>query len=158
MIRQWHSIQQVWSKMAAYEDSLYKRYKRVGLFRPDVYYTHPIQIDDNAEVAVIPSMMYKPTLWGGYNDRMFYGKRMYAEIWATDRFNSVDAYLQWQQLNTDTKKKRGLHGEDFMRFLLATKWHVPLVIKDICFQRIRSSGQILSGDCAPMFINQNNGG
>jgi hypothetical protein len=80
MIRQWHSIAGVWRLMRIKETQIHKRYDRVGLFRPDVFYTHPISImgdNNNAtenEHAVIPSMMYYCTRWCGYNDRMFYGK------------------------------------------------------------------------------------
>ena len=60
------------------------------MFRPDVLYTHPISItDDPIEKAVTPKMMYVQTKWGGINDRMFYGTREFASIWATERF------LQW---------------------------------------------------------------
>ena len=80
MIRQWHSIAGVWKLMRIKETQNHHRYDRVGLFRPDVLYNHPINImgadDENGkyEQAVIPSMMYTCTLWCGYNDRMFYGK------------------------------------------------------------------------------------
>ena len=81
MIRQWHSIAGVWRLMRLKETKTHNRYDRVGLFRPDVFYTQPISImggdNNNAtgnEHAVIPSMMYNCTKWCGYNDRMFYGK------------------------------------------------------------------------------------
>ena len=153
MIRQWHSINQVWTIMESHEQLQRKRYYRVGLFRPDVYYTHDIRIDDVNETAVIPSMMYEPTLWRGYNDRMFYGDRSYAQVWATDRFDSVVPYLRWQKENTDTTVKAGLHSEDFMRYLLTIRWPMPLAIKDICFQRIRASGIILTRDCKLLNID-----
>lgn len=147
MIRQWHSVEKVWSLMETYEDTMHKRYDRIGLFRSDVFYTHPIPINNSSEVAVIPEMMYKVTMWGGFNDRMFYGQRKYGKVWSTERFKSVDAYLEWQQLNTDTKKKKGLHGEDFMKYLLTIQHPIPVQMQDICFMRIRSSGLILKGDC-----------
>ena len=207
MIRQWHSIEQVWFKMEAYEANIRhgRLYERVGLFRSDVYYTHPISICNNATAttnnisstnekqdAVIPSMMYESILWGGFNERLFYGKRKYAKHWATKRFSSVNSYITWQKqqmhqhqsqrqqhqqqqqqqqygdsntMNTTTtatdnnnttsivnnKKaiaKQGLHSEDFMRFLLTIQFSdMPLTIKDMCFQRIRSSGKILTDDC-----------
>mmetsp|Transcript_5717 Transcript_5717/g.8080 ORF Transcript_5717/g.8080 Transcript_5717/m.8080 type:complete len:736 (-) Transcript_5717:371-2578(-) len=152
MIRQWHSIDQVWRLMARHERTrLHRRYRRVGLFRLDMVYTHSIEIvpegDDGEELAVIPSIMYQQSNWFGYNDRMFYGTRAFAEIWATDRFGSVDDYMHWQKRHTDTKKKDGLHSEDFLRFLLTQKWRIPLTIKDFCFQRVRSNGVVLTNDC-----------
>lgn len=148
MIRQWHSLHQVWGLMESHEESVQKKYSRVGLFRPDVLYTHPINI--GSEDAVIPSMMYEPTQWGGYNDRMFYGLRSYAETWATGRFMSVDSYLKWQMVNTNTSKQYGLHSEDFMRYLLTERFKIPVSVKDICFQRIRTSGLTLTTDCELM--------
>mmetsp|Transcript_24966 Transcript_24966/g.53836 ORF Transcript_24966/g.53836 Transcript_24966/m.53836 type:complete len:683 (+) Transcript_24966:125-2173(+) len=149
MIRQWHSIARAWQTMENYEDNtLHKHFHRVGLFRMDVIYTHPIRVNDTTEVAVIPTMMYKPKKkkWGGYNDRMFYGKRKYAKLWATERFNSVEPYLEWVYNKPDRLK--GLHSETFMEFLLTTQnKHIPLTIKDICFNRVRSSGEILTHDC-----------
>lgn len=150
MIRQWHSIEKVWSKMEAYEEKNYIRYDVVGLFRPDVLFTHPILIKE-PEPAIIPQLMYQPQArqnsWGGYNDRMFYGKREYAKCWATERFNSVQAYLKWQNFNEFySRKKKGLHSEDFLRWLLVFQWPVPLTMKPICFMRIRSSGET-KNDC-----------
>lgn len=148
MIRQWNSIDKVWAKMEAFEKGRGKMYDRVGLFRPDVLYQHPISIGDKGEMAVIPSMMYKPTTWGGYNDRMFYGNREFAECWATGRFNAVNAYLKWQKSNPDYAMKSGLHSEDFMQWLLVSRCPTPLTVKPICFKRIRSSGAIKNADCA----------
>ena len=163
MIRQWHSIESVWTLLRLKETENHNRYDRVGLFRPDVVYTHPITIINNnssntthkEERAVIPSMMYKCTKWCGYNDRMFYGDRMYGELWANHRFDNVDTYLRYQQTKRDIGDSyynklglSGLHSEDYMRFLLTEKYPtIPLTVKDICFQRVRSNGLILEGDC-----------
>lgn len=97
MIRQWHSIERV--------------------FRPDVLYTHSISITDPIEKAVIPKMMYKQTKWGGINDRMFYGAREFASIWATERFSTVDSYLSYQKSNPLL--------EAFLRYLMTKKHDVP---------------------------------
>ncbi|KAL7543262.1 hypothetical protein ACHAXR_012764 [Thalassiosira sp. AJA248-18] len=150
MIRQWHSIETVWTAMERHEEALSARYISVGLFRLDVLYTNPIVVGD-AKTAVIPRLMYRTSqnkqAWGGYNDRLFYGKRDYAKSWATERFNSVQPYLQWQKSNTQYVTKAGLHSEDFMRWMLVIQFPVPLLIKPICFKRIRSSGMIMN-DCA----------
>jgi hypothetical protein len=145
MIRQWHSIRKAWMLMESNEDKLRVRYGRVGLFRLDVRYRHTISIDEGE--AVIPTMMYKPTVWGGYNDRMFYGIRPYAEIWATHRHDTVPHYLEHQRNYTNTTEKHGIHSEDFMRHLIGRRYPLPLTMKEICFQRIRSSGLIYTWDC-----------
>jgi len=155
MIRQWHSIASVWDIMEQHEQQTETKYQRVGLFRPDVVYTHPISINNESEEAVIPSMMYTVTTWGGYNDRLFYGKRSYAKIWATERFNSVNPYMKWQKKqqhldsdsSTSSENMYGLHSENFMRYLLTERWPMPLSIKDICMMRVRSSGLVLTNDC-----------
>lgn len=157
MIRQWHSIEKVWSKMEAHEEKRQERFDLVGLFRLDVLYTHPIFLGDASGVAIIPLLMYKPSRtkhsWGGYNDRSFYGKREYASPWATERFNSVPLYLQWQKSNDQYDEKNGLHSEDFLRWMLVFQFPTPLAMKPICFMRVRSSGMIMRDDCAP---NMNN--
>ena len=151
MIRQWHSIERVWNLMRDKENKNNNnwQYNRIGLFRPDVLYTHPISItDDPIDKAVIPKMMYTQTKWGGINDRMFYGTREFASIWATERFSTVDSYLSYQKSNPDYASKRGLHSEDFLRYLMTKKHDVPLMMKPICFKRIRSSGMIMHSDCS----------
>ncbi|KAL9178474.1 hypothetical protein ACHAXT_003804 [Thalassiosira profunda] len=150
MVRQWHSIEMVWAIMETHEMSVQARYTDVGLFRLDVVFTHPIIIDGADEVAVIPPLMYEATrsktAWGGYNDRLFYGKREYAKPWATERFNSVPSYLHWQKTNKHYDQRRGLHSEDFLRWLLVFHFPTPLKTKPLCFHRIRSTGMVMN-DC-----------
>lgn len=133
--------------MEVSEEKKHQRYDIVGLFRSDVLFTHPISINDCLGTATIPQLMYKPyRAWGGYNDRMFYGKREYAKCWSTERFSSVQSYLRWQKSNEHYASKRGLHSEDYLRWLLVFQWPVPLEMGPICFMRIRSSGAI-KNDC-----------
>lgn len=149
MIMQWHSIAKVWELMVAHEKRVRKRFDRVGYFRLDVIYTHPIPFSDGGEQeqAVIPSMMYEPTVWGGLNDRMFYGRREFAEVWATHRFGTVQEYMKWQGESSIYGDMRGLHSENYMRYLLTIHGHLPLRIKNICFKRVRSTGVVLDNDC-----------
>ena len=113
-------------------------------------YTHPIDIFDGD--AVIPSMMYICMVWCGYNDRLFYGLRNYAETWATHRFGLVESYLEEQPNNPEYdsteeyEELRGLHSENFMRYMMLRR-NIPLQIKDLCFMRIRSWGEICKSDC-----------
>ena len=151
MIRQWQSISKAWELMESFETNRQLNFDRVGLFRSDVLYTHPIAIGDDSEAAVIPAMMYSPTRWSGLNDRMFYGSREYAEVWATHRFDNIEKYLQHQKSvrTRESKKNRfkGLHSENFMKYLLTVHGHMPLQMKNTCFKRLRSNGQVLHTDC-----------
>jgi hypothetical protein len=133
LIKQWHSINQVWRLM---EDSKVD-YQRVGLFRLDVLYVHEISISEREDVAVVPDFRKS----GGMNDRMFYGTRDHAEVWATKRFDRVQSYL-------DTYQDRGLHSEKFMKFLMRK---IPVQKKPICFHRVRGTGKIKK-DCRLGFL------
>ena len=79
---------------------------------------------------------------------------MYAELWSAHRFDNVGTYLKYQKKHSKIKgdyyeELSGLHSEDFMRFLFEKIYNnvVPLTIKDICFQRVRSNGLIRAEDC-----------
>lgn len=134
MIKQWHSIDQVWKMM---EDSEIE-YHQVGLFRLDVLYVHDISISAGEGEAVVPDFL--PS--GGMNDRMFFGRRDYAEVWATKRFGLVQNYI-------DRYEDRGLHSEKFMEFLMQK---IPVEEKPICFHRVRGTGKIKK-DCSLGFFN-----
>jgi len=156
MIHQWHSISKAWEMMEDFETNRQLKFNRVGLFRPDVLYTHPVPIGDKDELAVIPSMMYKPTVWNGLNDRMFYGSREYGQVWATQRFDNVEKFIQWQHESFHYRSLRGLHSEDFMRYLVTVHGRFPLKIKNVCFKRVRPNGDILHRDC--MFFRSHHDG
>ena len=146
MIRQWHSIKSVWGLMTAHEAKHQTQFSRVGLFRLDVRYNGPVDISSGG-VAVIPSMMHDTKFWSSQvNDRMFYGARDFAKVWAIDRFVSVAGYMNWQEVNLSNRVV-GLHSESFLQYLLLEKWQLPLEEKDICFERVRASGDILGEDC-----------
>lgn len=148
MLRQWHSVEQVWRLMLAGEKKRNKRYERIGLFRSDLRFIEPIDITDGD--AVIPAMMYlchRKKGWCGINERIFYGIRRYAEPWAMERYSSVEEYIDYQKGREEYRKKKGLHGEDFMRWLLTVKLKIPFVEKQLCFNRVRTSGLVLVDDC-----------
>lgn len=152
LVHQWHSISKAWGLMERFEANLQLKFDRVGFFRPDVIYTHPIPIGGENESAVIPAMMYIPNRragWSGLNDRMFYGDRKHAEVWATHRFDSVYKYIQWQESTKFHKRYnlKGIHSEDYMRYLLTVHGQMPLQMKNICFKRVRSNGDVFHDDC-----------
>ena len=79
---------------------------------------------------------------------------MYADIWSSTRFDTVDTYLKYQKNHSKIKghyyeELSGIHSEDFLRFIFEIKYNniIPLTIKDICFQRVRSNGLINQDDC-----------
>mmetsp|Transcript_26552 Transcript_26552/g.50286 ORF Transcript_26552/g.50286 Transcript_26552/m.50286 type:complete len:318 (+) Transcript_26552:867-1820(+) len=126
MVKQWHSIERAWGVMQASEIASNTMYSRVGLFRLDVFYTNEIDLLDGD--AVVPDWHS----FGGINDRVFYGSRFNANIWATHRFRKLPDYV------TETGIK-GIKSEKFMKFLMRD---VPLTRKRICFRRVRANGDI----------------
>jgi len=115
MLYQWNSIQQVWDQMIQHENAKHTIYQRVGLFRTDVLYQNNINISDGLAVTGNFDNFANYT-----NDRIFYGLRKYALLWATGRFSHVKPYL-----NTMFGKTCLLHSESFI-FHLMQHWQVPL--------------------------------
>ena len=101
-------------------------YDRVGLFRLDVVYLNAINIGDANEKAVTPRALGT----GEMNDRMFYGSRSNANVWATQRFDNVERYVQ---------KYEELWSEGFLRFLFR---NIRVKQRHICFKRIRADGRV----------------
>lgn len=134
MIKQWHSIERVWGLMMAAEAARKRKYRRVALFRSDVVYASDIFIHDGD--AVVPNFGH----YGfggrrGLNDRMFYGLRHYAELWATGRFSHVAEHVSVFEV---------LHSETFMFDFMQG---VPYELKPICFYRVRATRRVERGDC-----------
>lgn len=170
MIKQWHSIQQVWNLMKKHERQILMNvmkkpektidsqhlhyYKQVGLFRNDVYYPTPIDIfDSNAAIANFHH-------YGGFNDRIFYGNYKYAEIWASKRFDFVPTFESKYMFKTDRRLKKrefhalgkkmdGYHSETYVKHLL-DHHRVPVEKKDICVMRVRSGPRIMVEDCVEL--------
>lgn len=158
MIKQWHSIQQVWNLMKSYERRLMSNkfdgtdkkigsqhlhyYTQVGLFRSDVYYLSPINIfDSNAATGNFAKH-------GGYNDRFFYGNYKNAEIWASKRFDFVSRFEEkyMKTFNSTKKGKDGYHSETYLKCLL-DYYDVPVEQQNICVLRVRSGPRIKVTDC-----------
>ena len=125
-LKQWFSIQRVWESMPT-------TYKRVGLFRLDVLYTEPIDIQNGD--AVIPNFQHS----GGLNDRAFYGLYKWAGQWATNRFKKL-------AIRSQKENSYSTHAETFMKYLMRD---VPVELKPMCFQRVRATGEIMTWDCTP---------
>jgi len=153
MVKQWHSIDGAWKLMENYARQTNQTYRRVGLFRLDVFYTHPIPIMSNDEEhAVVPNFLWKEVpqerlLDNSFvNDRMFYGDYLNAQIWATRRFDLVQKYVdQNRHSNVKGRYGDGIHSESFIQYLLQNI--TSLQKKDICFWRLRTTGRITIDDC-----------
>lgn len=149
MIKQWHSIQSVWN----YAQASGKNYRRIGLFRLDVLYPHPIPISTNSEqleeAAVLPRFLWNgKTSFGNLslaNDRMFFGNREHVEVWATKRFEYSHIYTNRFRNETEGRLQ-GLHSESMLSYMLQY-YGVPFSKKDICFWRVRTSGYLTTYDC-----------
>ena len=157
MVKQWHSIDGAWKLMEQYaqQENLgdgENYYSRVGLFRSDVFYTHPIYVVSNStseqrqkeEEAVVPRFLWKKFGPSPYlvNDRMFYGTYQNAKVWATGRFDYVPKFVAAIENRTDLQ---GIHSETFMRWLIGNM--ASLQKKDICFWLVRTTGLIDTSDC-----------
>ena len=152
MIRQWHSLDRVWGLMKKKELARKKNYKQVGYFRLDVQYQAPLNIYSGD--AVIPKERFDRKT--SINDRMFFGKRSYAEVWGTQRFPNVGNYIAEQEkwldsLSPWTRWSRiittGLHSEQYVYYIVNNVGRIPAELRDVCFMRVRSSGQIEKRDC-----------
>lgn len=136
MMLQWNSIQVGWNLMVDHEGKTKKKYERVGFFRPDVLYTNNIDIQHGQAVTAKFNNRQ-----GWTNDRLFFGLREYAQIWATKRFSFVETYM-----NTTFGKEHGLHSEMFLnKFMIF--WNIPLTLQNFCFYRVRATAQIILNDC-----------
>lgn len=154
MVKAWHSIQGVWNIMKQYQLKHKIRYKRVGLFRCDVMYTHTISIQNPTERAVIPKdfvwYLKKKQDTRLVNDRGMYGDYQYAEIWATKRFSFASTYVKRHSnesaLSGVENTAQGIHSESFLYELLEY-FRVPYEEKNMCFFRLRATGVVLHEDC-----------
>ena len=141
MYRQWHSIERVWDYMEETEQKLGIQYERVALFRSDVQYASPINIFEGGD-AVIPKFGFF------INDRMFYGKREYAHIWAKIRFAGMDN----RQCYRPRHPLVGMHSEFYLKDFVLSKIPIDVVEDDtICFYRVRGTGEVSYDDCTKKY-------
>jgi hypothetical protein len=149
MIKQWHSIAQAWKQMVLHETYLSGQaaagsgafqYRNVGIFRSDVLYTNDINITDGSAVTACFNFGRKNDRHQT-NDRMFYGLRSHAEKWATARFGYVEEYMK-----TEFGARVRLHSESFLSHMLS-HFSLDMQCRDICFHRVRATGQIRRDDC-----------
>ena len=158
MIKQWNSIHGVWDLMRQHEVQLLQEngtvnatlgasyYDQIGLFRSDTIYTKPIHIFDSDAISPQFGQNF------GYNDRLFYGKYEYAEIWASKRFHFATTFEKMYMRQETIYRKQvmgGYHSESYLKQLM-DHYCVPMKTKDICVWRVRSGPRIKVEDCVPM--------
>lgn len=119
--------------------------------------------DENIDgISVIPKFARFPV-----NDRLIYGPYDAVKIWASERFERVEAFAQ-QTVHHPTLKGMTMHSETFMNYGLLSAIHGRPVVDNsgdsnnhvnkkfhhrvlqdptICFLRVRADGAIWTEDC-----------
>uniref|UniRef100_A0A7S3VFB4 Glycosyl transferase 64 domain-containing protein n=1 Tax=Chaetoceros debilis TaxID=122233 RepID=A0A7S3VFB4_9STRA len=148
---QWNSIQSAWQLMEEHSKVHGFEYERVAFFRTDSFYALPVDIfqvdkdtfDYNNRYAVIPAFARYPV-----NDRMMYGPYEAVKIWATERFQRIDHYIESSEI-----KGYGMHQERYIAngILPAIREETGYEVVeniDICFYRTRAADSVIISDCS----------
>ncbi|KAG7359070.1 hypothetical protein IV203_015659 [Nitzschia inconspicua] len=150
MIKQWHSISQVFHAMEQGATTLNKNYTRVAMMRNDVVYVTPFDIyqvsntsrDDANRQVVVPNFARFPI-----NDRMVYGPYAAVKIWATERFDRLESHVR-----TYDEAGYGLHSERFLNHsifpAIRELGYTVTTNPELCFFRARADGTAWINDCA----------
>jgi len=151
IVMQWNSIQSAWEFMEEYRKMHGFEYERVAFIRTDAFYALPVDIfqvdkdtfDYNNRYAVIPAFARYPV-----NDRMMYGPYEAVKIWATERFQRIEHYI-----DSCETKGYGMHQERYIGngILPAIREETGYEIvenADICFYRTRAADNVLITDCS----------
>lgn len=148
IVKQWHSIQGAWELMERTAHDKNVVYSRVGMFRSDVVYVTPIDINridrenldaDNSHAVVAPFGRMP------VNDRMFYGPTKAVRIWATQRFALVDEYVKVCEPGWAMHSERFLDGA-IIPAIQALGINI-VINPDICFLRCRADYSVVTSDC-----------
>jgi hypothetical protein len=151
ILKMWHSIQESWNLMQSHANETGVEYGRVAMIRSDVFYVTPFDVwelpsghrDINNSVAVIPG-------FGRYNisDRLIYGPADAVKVWAAQRFQRMEAHVQWTLRNSPGM---GLHSELFVLLaLLEPIRKLGFRVEEhptMCFYRARSDESVWTSDC-----------
>ncbi|CAJ1967994.1 unnamed protein product [Cylindrotheca closterium] len=162
LIRQWHSIENVFRSMENYMWKAQKNYTRVAMLRNDAMYLSPIDIlqldnddansstdkkkkrsnvDSNNRHFVIAPFAKFPV-----NDRMIYGPYDAIKIWATRRFDLIE-----KRANKTSNRGMVMHSETFMQRTIIPamkrKGYKEHVHPGLCFIRTRPDSKALFNDC-----------
>ena len=121
LIKAWHSENSVWDLMEASGN----KYDRVGIFRLDTRFPHPISVNDGRPGVACSHRL----AWGGLCDRAFYGNYDVVKQYASEKFARAHEYAE---------EHGDLHSERFVRYLMRG---FNIVAEEICVHRVRA--------CAP---------
>ena len=153
ILKMWHSIQQAWQNMERHQNPT-RPFARVAILRWDMVYMTPVdiyQIDtvrrdtDNTHV-VLPGFAKYPV-----NDRGVIGPSDALRVWATERFQHVDAYVQEYRFK---RPGSGIHSERYMGQYLLPRMQSQFARyqfvdrSDWCFYRTRADYSVLISDCS----------
>jgi hypothetical protein len=150
IIKQWHSISEVWRHMEETAVQLHKNYTRVAMMRNDVVYVTPFDIhqisnttrDVHNNQVIVPNWARFPI-----NDRMVYGPYEAVKVWATERFDRLETHVLTYEPGY------GLHSERFLNHsifgAIRDELHYDVTTNpEICFFRARADGTVWINDCA----------
>lgn len=148
VVRQWHSIQAVWNLME--RQASLKKYSRIAMLRSDVFYATPIDVyaHNTTDSVIIPGFARHPV-----NDRMIIGDLNSVKIWATERFDRIDAYVRSNKIPIPGL---GMHSEYYMKkeILPAIEETTNATIThdaSICFMRVRADQSAWISDCDALY-------
>lgn len=149
VVKQWHSISEVWQEMERSARRLGREYARVAMLRNDVVYVTPFDVhqisstsrDVQNEVVAVPNWARYPV-----NDRMVYGPYEAVRVWATERFDRLESHVR-----TYDEPGYGLHSERFLDHSIfpairALGYRVE-ANPEVCFFRARADGSVWISDC-----------
>jgi hypothetical protein len=157
ILMMWNSIHESWNLMQSHAMDVGVEYSRVAVIRSDVFYLTPVDVwelpsggrDSNNSVVVIPGFGRHPI-----SDRLIYGPSKAVTIWAAQRYERMDAHVQWMLHN---KPGFGLHSETFVRrALLDPVRELGFSVVEhptMCFFRARADETIRTSDCSQAALN-----
>jgi len=117
-------------------------YHQIGFFRLDVYNVNKIDIFDSN--ATSPNW----GRFGGKNDRLFYGSRKNAQVWAK-RFDFAKIFER-RYMRDESQSHDGYHSEYYLDCMLR-HYDIEVEEKPICVWRIRSEKVLSIQDCSQLY-------
>jgi len=159
IVKMWHSIQSAWNLMAEYETLTTRKFDRIAMLRLDVVYITPInvfhvnqrELRDDEKVALVPGFGRHPV-----SDRLIVGPRDAVEIWAAQRFERLDAHIEFVRRN---HPGWGMHSEKYLNWSIfpAIRDTGTTIVEDdhLCFFRARVDESVWISDCGgwPVFAS-----
>lgn len=149
IVRQWHSIESVWQLMEQHAEKLGVKYDSVGMFRSDVFFATPIDVNGKNNNGTLANPNQTEAVYPGFalfpvNDRMIYGSYNAVKTWASQRFELLEK-------NAHKIPGKALHPETFLHEILFPTLRDGgtnvTANPDICFFRVRADESLWINDC-----------